>query len=217
MISFFNGAFALYILLRNRKGAINRSFFAFIASVVFWVITIWGFLVVSDPNTAKFIMQLSYFSAILIALSFFHFANLFPFQQVHYHPLTKICLATSTLLITLIVFYPDYLIREVIVIDGVRSLIFNRLGHIVFTFYFLTFTLLIFYLFFMKYFQSDGLIKIQLKYVALGCLAALVWGVFFNLLLPAFGAFRWLWVGPYLTCAVTIFVGYTINLTQKIR
>lgn len=215
-ISALNGVFGFWVYFRNKNGAINRAYLAFVVSLVLWGLTQWAFFVTPDLAVAKLMMQLCHFSAILIAFSFLHFANVYPFQYFKYHPVLKIFLLVMTGLAAFIIFSPDFLIKRAFINNGLMDFEHNVLGHLVFAFYFMSFVAAIFYVFIAKYMKSSGLARLQIKYVMLGCLGALTLGVLSNLLLPVIGWDRLIWLGPYFTVLITVFVGRTINLTNQL-
>lgn len=217
VISLFNSLCAFYILFRNRQNIVNRAFFAFVISLVFWSVTILAFFVTPDLLTAKIAMQFAYFAAILIGLSFLHFANLYGFRLFHYQPISKIAMIMATAVVAFIIFSPSYLVEAVFQNDSIRDVSLNRLGHTVFASYFLTISACILYTFISKYSRSDGVIKMQLRYIAFGCMTTLFLGVFFNLILPGVGNHHYIWLGPYFTLATSALAIYTIKVCQRIK
>ena len=52
--------------------------------------------------------------------------------------------------------------------------------------------------------------KLQLKFVLLGTFIAATGGSLFNLFLPLFGNYQYIWAGPYTTLIMVVFIGYAI-------
>ena len=50
-----------------------------------------------------------------------------------------------------------------------------------------------------------------------GFLVASTFGVIFNLVLPAFGNYRLIWIGPLFTTSFTVSVGYSIHSPSNVR
>jgi len=63
---------------------------------------------------------------------------------------------------------------------------------------------------FVKYFDSRGIIRTQIKYILFAILATMVGAYSFNILLPLFGNYRYIHVGPFFTTVMVAIIAYAI-------
>lgn len=166
---------------------------------------------------SKIFMQGQYVAGIVIALSFIHFVNLFPFKKYHYSPFIRSLIGLSTLGVTILVFSNNKLVKGIVIVNGIKSVLLDGVGHSMYLIYFLIVSFCIVYILVSKYIVSMGVIRIQLTYIMLGCVTALLGGVFCNLILPTFNNHQYYWLGPYFTFFISLSAIMTIKLCDRIQ
>ena len=162
-------------------------------------------------------MQGAYLAAISIGFSFLHFVNIFPFQKYKYSFKVKVLLAVATAIVTYIICSQHLLIEKVFDENGYRGVVLNHIGHSIFAVYFLALSFAILYILISKYRHSLGVVKIQLGSVMISCIALLIGGVFFNLILAILDVDRYYWLGPYFTIIICFASLHTIKRCDNIR
>ena len=70
--AFISGLLGLVIILKNKKELINRLFFGFSMSVVFWALSYWQWMLASTASSAIFWVRLLSIGALFIPVFYFH-------------------------------------------------------------------------------------------------------------------------------------------------
>ena len=201
IFTFINLFIAAFIYFKNPKSKINIWFGLTTLSVAFWAFTNAVCLRVETLRAAILWSQISYISAILIAGFFFYFSLNFPssvsvlekYRIKNHH---RIYLVFSMPLVSLVTLIPDFTIKTVILHPWK---IITGPGLYIFGIYFLGTMGWAFYNLIRKYFLTQGIERLQMKYLFLGAILSSSFGSVCNLILPLAGDYRFVWLGPIFT------------------
>ncbi len=209
-ISVPNIALGALILLRNTSDKSNVFFALFAFAAGLWTLGLAGFEFADSDTTALRWAQLYYLAAAIIPLAFAGFSLFFTGVVKKIKPV-HIWLAMPTLLIsTMILFFPELLGDQIVYRDWGKEVILNWVGYSLYTIYFVVLTLFAFIVLVRGYIGSSGLKRYYYQYLFSGFVLAFGVGMLFNLILPAFGNYQYIWVGPLSTLFYTSFVTYAI-------
>ncbi len=156
-------------------------------------------------------MKLAYFSALLIAAGYYYFSIVFP---ENYPPsrAQKLYIILLPVSVSVLLFFPHFLTREVIVYPWGKSVILGSLEYLVFFVLFLGFFIGGIVRQRRKLKKATGVIHAQLFYILAGVIMAGSFGVIFNLFLPSifFQNFQYIWLGPIFTSILVFTTTYAI-------
>ena len=140
-----------------------------------------------------FAIRSYYISAALIALAIFYLAI---FMTRHMHPIRRGIYSLLTLPFVAITL--SFIIAQYVFIESVHigSVVLSLPGYMVYTVYFLVYygSALIFLALGAR--RARGTERLRLRYLVTGYSVAGFIGMAFNLILPAFGNYQYIWVGP---------------------
>ncbi len=208
MVLFF---LSLWIIIhfRGKNRLLSRVFNIFVLNMAIWAFGLAMFYGVGSLHQALFWIDICYIAGGLIPPAFL----LYSFVVTDYSlvlsiPRLILLFLPNAVLAYLFLFTP-WMIKEVIIVDGVKSFVHGPvlfLWDINFNIVFLG----AFYRFIYLYRQANGLLKEHLKYIILGTFSGYVLAGTTNIVLPWFGNFKYLWLGPPLTSTWLFFISYTI-------
>lgn len=206
-----NIVLALFILIRNTKDNINRHFSAFAVGVTIWSLGLGAYIATDSLTAARHWAQLYYIAAASIATSFVLFSQYFSPQkivikkQVYITAVLPFLILTSVTIVT-----PGWLIVDVVQRSWGKEVILNTTGYMVYSIYFAAFVLYGFGTILRNMLLSVGQFKVYLKFVFAGLIIAFGLGMVFNLIYPALGNYRYIWIGPQFTLFYVGVLAYTI-------
>ncbi|MDP2685514.1 MAG: histidine kinase N-terminal 7TM domain-containing protein [bacterium] len=209
IISIFNFTVAGFIFGRNKKSHINISFSLMYIFAAFWSLLIALFLISNDQHSALYFSKLYYVAAMLISPAFLYFSFSFPFPSFPIKLLKVIYLFLPAVLTSTIILVPKILISNVI-IDNPNQ-VELLWGYYLYSIVFLLYVLLALLVMVRKYIRSDGVSKFQLKLLIIGAAIGFSNGMLFDLVLPFFGNYILIWIGPLSSFILMIFIYYLIS------
>lgn len=178
----------------------NRLFALVSAFVALWAFTNGFFRIASVLEAATLSAQLSYSTGLCIAASFLHFSWVYP-RKSHVPVKAKTGTWLLAVAISALAFVPNFMVsgvlveqRRIVTAPGIYLLA----GYMVFA------SGAAFSVFIRNQTRLRGRAQAQARYVLYGSALTAGPGLFFNLLLPLFGNYRWVWLGPV---ASLFFVG----------
>lgn len=203
-----NFILGLFILLRNIHNKANLLFAGSVLSSAFWSFGLAGFIFTNRSEIAIWWARGYYTAAALIAFFFAIFSIYFTGQGKR----IIVLLSLLPLVVVLaIIFGPQsWMLTHIEYHDWGKEIILNRNGYIAYSLYFLFFVLLGFQVLGSERKHARGIYKVYLNYLSLGLAIAFLLGAAFNLFLPAFGNYRYIWVGPLFTMVNFSCVSYAI-------
>jgi len=204
-------ALSFFVYLKDRKSLLNKAY-----SLVIFTGFIWSFTVLMadiDLDRALLWTQLSLLGPIFIPPSFLLFSTIFPYKSVLISRGKIILFLIPSLILTLFIFTKF----------NVERVWFEKWGTdykpgILYIFVFFLFAIYISYsvaLFLKKYRALKGLERLQILYVLLAIISAVITGFVFNLLLPLFVSGQSSTYGPSLSSF--IFFAFTTYAILRYR
>jgi hypothetical protein len=204
VLSAFNFIIAGYIYGRNRKSHINLSFSLMYLFAAFWSLGLALFTSTSDPIIVKHYVSIYYISAMLIAPSFLFFCIVYPFPSFLNNFKNILLIYIPAIIVSIMLLIPDIMIKGVF-IDDVNQVELCW-GYYIYFIVFVLYILIALNMLVRKYLKSDGVSKYQLKYIISGATIGFTIGIIFDLLFPLFGNYNLIWIGPYSSIVLMIFV-----------
>lgn len=208
LVTFLNIILALAVYIKDPKNSGNKIFAFLSLSVGLWSFTNIAVHLISSIDWMIIWCQISYLSAIFIAASFVAFTFLFPKDSITKN---KIWLIFFYIIIGMVViFYPGFIIKTVIPRPWKTAIITNN-GIYLFAIIFIMPMVLGYIRLWRKYRQAEGIVKRQIFYILVGTLITFVLGTFYNLILPLFNNYNYVWLGPCFSLIMVSFIAYAIT------
>ncbi|MBI3810868.1 MAG: GAF domain-containing protein [Nitrospirae bacterium] len=202
---------SLIVYSRGGRNPITRSYAAAVLSVAAWAFG-HGMYALADSQSSLFWFYFTYVAGAFIAYYFFNFARIFPNPND-----TPSMLLPARLLsigFPLLVFAgllaPHILIKSFTRSGSGTQVVFVMPSYF---FYSVGFSLLMGWGFFhllIRYRESTGRQKMQIRYVVAGTGIAAAFGSYFNLWLPWMGDTSLMWLGPHFSLFMIGFISYAI-------
>jgi len=206
-----NLMFSLLVLSRNTKNTTNVAFFIATLGVNFWNISMLAFRGSQDQEIAAYIARFLYFFASTIPFLFLYFIHIYPNSNYVLKTWQKYILPIPFLIIALLTFIPDFLIRGVILNETTEPVIlFNLLPHIVYVVYIVAMFSWSFMALINKYIKTFGTGRKQLIFIWIGTFITASIGMVTNLIMPLFGNFTLNWFGQIGTVFMVASITYAI-------
>lgn len=212
LVAAANTGLGLLILTRNTHNRVNRFFYLFAQPVALWAAGLALFLTsnqdVASLNWAKFYYVAPLFIAYTLVLLTSSFNNK---RQLRAKEITLLAIPALALT-AFIVLQEKFLVEGITHHGWGKEVVLNKFHYVLYSVYFLAYfygaTLILYRI----YRRARGALRGQLQYLLLGIVIAGTFGVTFNLVLPALGNYRLIWLGPQF---LTIFVGTTAYAIVK--
>lgn len=203
-----NLGFSSAIVFKNPRSRINIGYGFSVVATALWTLGIAMFRL-ADPASAVAWARFYYISAGFIATYFLYFGIHFP-NNDDYRPsvLQHLLLHVPIAIIAYLVFSPSFIAGFHVEPWG-REIILGP-AYLFYVVFWVLYMGTAFWLMLARFAHADRIEKLQLKFVLGGTLVAAVGGSAFNLFLPLFGNYRYIWVGPYPTLVMVVAIGYAI-------
>ncbi len=201
------------VLARDYKKVENIAFFGISLGITGWAVGIAGFIDSRSLDDALVWAKFYYFFPVLLVFSLVTFAQYFLSQA--YKTLKK---TTSVLLMVLgsilsIALFSSrtFITAGIIEQDYGKRVILDEGSYIVYSAYLIVcFAITLLYCFVNLRDATSPVVKQQARLVFLGVLASTATGLYFNLLLPAAGNYRLIYLGPLFVTVFLTAVAYAI-------
>ncbi len=202
-----------FFVLFGKRDKTNIIYSVFVLFASFWSIGLGLFIIESDLNLAHSIANFYYISAAGIPLFFLYFSFLFPHKNFQINNIMLFILSLPLLILTfLLVLDKELLIKQVFLSDWGKDVIIDVKHYVIYTIYFVSFTLLAYYNLIKSYLSSsDSEERKQLKFIILGTTVGFIFGMIFDLFLPLIGDYKHIFVGPLFSFSMVIAIGYSIT------
>lgn len=206
--AFINLGFASTIIFKNPRDHINISYGLAVVSTALWTTGIAMFRIADFENGIAW-ARFYYICAGLIATYFLYFGIHFPNNEAYKHRWWHhLALHIPVVVVAYLVFQPTFIAKYHIQSWG-KEIILGP-AYIFFVIFFLAYMGGAFGLMFRRFRAVTPVERLQLKYVFAGTLITATGGSLFNLFLPLFNNYRYIWAGPYATLAMVVLIGYAI-------
>src|SRR3989338_1262938 len=203
-----NLGFASTIVFRNPRSHINISYGLSVIATALWTLGLVLFRL-SSPEYAIPLARFYYISAALIATYFIFFGMHFPNKDdVKHSWWLYVFLHVPAIIISYLVFTTKF-ISGLSVESWGKNIVLGR-AYIFYVVFWVIYMGTAFFLMLSRYKTAQPMEKLQLKFVLLGTFIAATGGSLFNLFLPLFGNYQYIWAGPYTTLIMVVFIGYAI-------
>ncbi len=210
-ISIPNFILGSFILLRNLKDRANTFFAAFTIFVGLWSLGLAGFIFSRDSSVALWWAKEYYAAAALIAFSFLGFSLNFTNRARKFTTIQKLLALIPVAAILAMIFAdPSLMLAGIRYHEWGKEVILNRVGYSLYSLYFILYVSLGFIVIVNAWRKAIGIQKIYLRYILTGLTVAFGLGATFNLFYPAFGNYKYIWVGPLFTLVYVSTVSYAI-------
>src|SRR5713226_8138526 len=200
-----------FVYERDRDNPINRLFALFVLFIAFWAFVVLLFRIVDDVSVALFLIKLDYVSALFFAFFFYHFAILFPHSEPpsFTHRVGTVVVAGF---VAIVLILPGVLARGIVFHPWGKEVTLEPFAWCLFAIVFLFFFLGGQVRLLLKIQNAQGTERTQIVIIAAAVIAAGLFGMFYNLLLPSplLQDFRYIWTGPIFTFLFAVVITYSI-------
>jgi len=208
--SILNAAFG-YVILRGQRKITNIVFSLIAVAVSLWSVVLGFFILESNLDNALILANVYYTVAAAIPVLFLFFSQTF-LNLRHFSRINIAYLIPMMLFLLLMTVDKNILLYGVYDVNGQKNVVFNNLTYLCYGVYFLIYIVFSYYHLIRRYLMLKSSIeKIQIKFILVGTSIALFLGMFFNLLIPAFGIYTYIWLGPIFTIIMIASIGYAIT------
>jgi signal transduction histidine kinase len=198
------------VLTRDFKKFNNVAFATLALSIASWVFGIAGFLFTRDEHAALLWAQLYYAAPLFIALSGVFFALSFPYSEKNNNVIRYPLLGGFAAMFLPLIFHRSFLMRGLVYHSWGKEVLLNYMGYSLYVLYILVFFVAILLLMYIRAKRLGGLYALQANLFFQGLSITAVFGLLFNLILPFFGNYRLIGLGPLFTSISVSVIGYSI-------
>ncbi|MBI3609952.1 MAG: GAF domain-containing protein [Nitrospirae bacterium] len=211
IVALLNFVLAVFIYQRGRLKITHVTFCLTVLCVALWSLGLAFFRITPSLPWAKFWSQIYYIAAALIASNFCYFSLVFPCQITTLTLFRKILIYLFPAVSTLLFPISDFLIQSVVEHPWGKEVVLSRSDHVLYSIWFVFIMGWAFVHLYQKYRLSEGTQRMQIRYILSGTLISTLFGAAFNLILPLFGNYRLIWLGPPFTIIMISFITYAIT------
>ena len=211
LAAFLSLCVGFIVLARDNKKIENLAFFGIAVSIAGWAIGIAGFLRSNDINTALHWAKFFYFAPIMIVFFSVLFAQRFLYvKSLGRIPNAVLLLCVLGLSLPLL-FVKNFITTSLVVKSYGKQVILNPREYLLYSVLLLTCFMVTLALTYLKSTTGRYNLERQQARIFLGGYAASCFlGVFFNLILPGFGDYSLIAVGPPFTTIFVLAIAYAI-------
>ncbi len=197
---------AFFILLKNWRNKINVWFAATLFLIAVWSFCMAMFRASFEPRLIRMWSDLYYLMAALIALTFFYFTHSFPVEIKKLSRFVHVTALAVTIILVFIIF------SEGIVGDIRRSASYGHdvaihpMNYFLYCVYFFGFLAVSFIHLRKKMVLIPAFTKKVVEIVFYATLLSAIAGSVFDLMLPLFGNYRLIWIGPLFTIVMVFII-----------
>ena len=189
----------------NPKNKINIFFALQQASLGFWALGAGLFRETSNEVMAWVWVGMQNLGGPLAIIFLFLFSHYFPYQRRLFSLRYKLITSAGVLFVLSITLIPGIWVTRVVLDPPNSFWMVNKITHILFFVFFVTFISLAFRNFLSRYIGSQGFVRRQLSSVFVGISILTFISAIFGASLPVFtGEIRYLWVVPYFVLPLII-------------
>lgn len=215
IVASINSILSLFVLF-GKRNMTNVVYAIFVLFASLWSIALGFFILESDLVRSLYIANFFYFSAAGIPLFFLYFSFIFPDKAFRATKKYLSVLSLPLVLITvLLLLDKNFFITEVFKTDWGKDVVINKVNYIIYICYFLLFTGFAFYNLVTSYIQSslkdESREKSELKLIIWGTAIGFIFGMIFDLFLPLFGNYRYIYIGPLFSFSMVLAIAYSIT------
>ena len=195
------------LLLSKKRNKVSISFGVFVLGVIIWIISVTAYAYTKDYVALYFLSLIAYIGPLLTASGILYFSFIFPQISSKFKKAYKVIIYFGTLICLVIIFIPNFVLKDIVI--GTYGLITGNGLYILF------FVIIVFIIWAIinlvkQYKFAIGIYKLQIRYVFTGIAITAFVGVLSNAVLPLFGYYELVWIGPSATLVMILFIAYAI-------
>lgn len=197
-----------YILFRDRKNLVNRSFAITAFGVVAWIGANATIFFINDHQVAEFVLKITYAGGAILTGGFLLFAWAFPYK-ISIITLAKwlvVIIPTCFFIITSL--FTDWIVDGVVKYSFYIDITAGPL-YLLYLLYFFTFFGWAFVELVRKYRRANGMHVRQIKYVLISATIPFIIGAIFDLIIPWLGIERSAWTSYGGSLSSAVWLGLT--------
>ena len=204
-----NWILSLAVLIRNKKSQENTSFAVFSFFLGAWAFSIAFFRISTDPMFTLIWAKSIYLTGSFIAVSLFYFAYSFP--DIKSLPQRiKFLIVIPSSIHAVLLSLPSYLTNSIVYHPWGKEVLLGKFEYLLFSIYFIGFFYGALYVLWRKYQRFNGLQKKQTRFILISILIAGFIASIFDLFLPWFKNYQFIYVGPATSGIIFWFITYAI-------
>ena len=204
-------ALAIVILMSDTKRRANQLFAGVAACFGLWSLSILLFTTTVEPVHALAYSKLYYAGAVLFATLLAVFALYYPREESLPKSLRNVMMWGAVVFSAIILAQDHVIISELTRAPDGWWAVVNQPGYIAFSLYFVMYFIIAIAVAFHKYFSYRGIERKRASYYAFGILFTSIPGFIADLILPYFGDYRYIWIGPVASILFIMMTGYSIT------
>ncbi|MBN1617869.1 hypothetical protein JW887_00825 [Candidatus Dojkabacteria bacterium] len=205
----------IFLFSRNRK---SSSYLILVILAIItgplWAISIALFREATDTVRALFWNRMIYVIAILIGFSFFYFIKAFP-KKKEIGVLPTLLVHIVGLILLVILLFTDYFIEKIILNDAGNSVQLGG-GYVLWLIWMLSIFGIGIISIINEFSKLGDVERNQLRYFVIAIIIPSIGVVPTNAVLPLFGEYRYIWIGPLLMIPMNLIIAYGISRTRFI-
>lgn len=206
-----NLALSVFIYFHDRQNVVNRSFSAFLFSIVIWTLSFLAFSRANNPQAALFWRRLTPAGSSLIGAFFLYFTVVFPEGKRPLQLWLRLLILAPGFILSFFSVFSGLLVAGLIVYENTPLFLskpfFGPL-YPLFSLYFISFFLGGVAILLWKYRRLEGREKLQIWYVLFGVGVAGGAGILISLIMPLLGFSGLFTTGPLFTLILAGFISY---------
>lgn len=207
IITFLANLIVGILLFTKRRNHAAAYFVLFVVGILVWIFSVTVYPYASNISTLYILAVIAYIGPILVSAGLLLFSFVFPRTADTVSNNTKTIVIFGTIVNVVIVNIPGFVLRSV-----TQSTYNLETGPGLYV----LFSILVFFIVWSlknlitKYRISKGIYRQQLRYLFTGLSITAFVGVFSNAVLPIFGQYQLVWLGPLSTIVFIFFTSYAI-------
>lgn len=199
----------LIVLMRNHNKLTNILFFTTSILVNVWLLSIAEYYIV-QPSLIFNWIELYYIDPLFLLANVILLTDLFPNRNSLNIRKCLILLFLVTIGSLPIVINHHFLIKQIIYLHANHIIILNNTGYIYYSFFIITFFLLILKSIYRLNKDDKQYNHVQVRIYSFGVITSAFLGLLFNLILPFYGNYQLIWIGPSMTSIYLISNAYLV-------
>jgi signal transduction histidine kinase len=200
----------LAVLSRNFRKALNIAFFGLAFGCAIWVFGIAAFMATHDASLALDWARLYYIAPLALVASSVIFADVFPGGGSPRRLKMYLILAGFVALSVPIAFSSHFLFGRLVYHPWGKEIVLNNVQYTLYSIYLSSAFALTLGPLYRKLRVAKGIYHTQVSIFFNGYVVSSAIGVFFNLVLPGFGNYQLIWLGPLASCIYIVATAYGI-------
>lgn len=209
LVSVFDLMLAFFVIYKNKRNKVNKTYFFFAISIFFWITTNLLFQIFNNQTILYILSIGAYLAAIGIVHFLFYFSIIFPKENQYYKKYKNI-LFTASIFISFFTSIPYAVLKKIDLIPE-KSLVTTP-GLYLYGLYLVIFFVWSLYNLYYCYRTSFGIAKQRALFLLSGIGISVLLGIFFNLIMPILKIYSLVWFGP--VCSIFMIVSFAYAIIK---